>query len=66
MKGMPLGFQDETKRGSSVTGDDLPGLAVWSYGYGCCNFRFVTFSKNLPACRDEVVGEVEKRKSRTQ
>ena len=46
--GMPLGFGDETKRFSSVTGDDLLALAVGSYGYGRCNFRFVTLSKNHP------------------
>jgi hypothetical protein len=56
VKEMPLGFQDETKRGSSVTGDDLPALAVWSYGYSSCNFRLVTFSKNHPACRTEGAG----------
>lgn len=56
MKGMPLVFQVETKRGSSVTGDDLPALAVWSYGYSSCNFRLVTFSKNHPACRAEGAG----------
>ena len=46
--GMALGFGDEAKKVSSVTGDDLPTLAVGSYGYGRCNFRFVTFSKNHP------------------
>jgi hypothetical protein len=56
VKGMPLGFQDETKRGSSVTGDDLPALAVWSYGYSSCNFRLVTFSKNHPPYRAEGTG----------
>jgi hypothetical protein len=48
VKGMPVGFEDETKRGSSVTCDDLPAMAVWFCGYGPCNFRFVTFSKNHP------------------
>jgi hypothetical protein len=46
--GMPLGFGDEAERVSSVTGDDLPALAVGSNGYGRCNFRFVTLSKNHP------------------
>jgi hypothetical protein len=46
--GMSLGFGDEAKRVSSVTGDDLPALTLVSYGYGRCNFRFVTLSKNHP------------------
>jgi hypothetical protein len=46
--GLHLGFEYEAKMVSSVTGDDLLALAVGSYGYGCCNFRSVTLSKNLP------------------
>jgi hypothetical protein len=56
VKEMPLGFQDETKRGSSVTGDDLPARAVWPRGCSSCNFRLVTFSKNHPALRTEGAG----------
>lgn len=68
---MPLVFQVETKRGSSVTADDLPALAVWSYGYSSCNFRLVTFSKNHPAFRAEGGGNrigmgEKKRKFRTE
>jgi hypothetical protein len=46
--GMPVGFKDQTKRGSSVTGDELPAQGVRSCAYSHCNFRFVTFSKNHP------------------
>jgi len=46
--GMHLGFEVEAKRVSSTTGDDLPALAAGSYGYGRCNFRFVTLCKNHP------------------
>ena len=52
------------KEVGGVPRDDLPQLAVWSYGYGCCNFRFVTFSKSHPYERGAVRGG-EKRKSRT-
>ena len=45
---MHLGFEDEKKRVSFVTGDDLPTLVVGSSGYGRCNFRLVTLSKNHP------------------